>query len=83
MFFVYMIKSIEHNWYYVGSTENIERRLKQHSNGHVKSTKYRAPYELVYTEKYSSVSEARTREKDLKTNRSLKEDIIKKFGPIV
>ena len=83
MFYVYVLKSKNHKWYYVGSTQNVAKRLQQHNTGHVKSTKFRSPYELIYTEEFETVLDARYREKEIKQNRSQKEEIIKKFGPIV
>ncbi len=77
MFYVYVIKSKNHNWYYVGSTQNVENRLLQHNARKVRSTKFRSPYELIYTEEYQTVVMARKREKEIKQNRSLKEAIIK------
>ena len=64
----------------IGSTESIARRLKQHNSGEVISTQFRRPYELIYTEEYGSMEEARLREKELKQNRSKKEDILKKLS---
>ena len=83
MFYVYIIKSKNYKWYYVGSTQNVEQRLQNHNTGQVKSTKFRLPYELIYTEEFETVLGARLREKEIKRSRSIKEDIIKKFGPIV
>ena len=76
MFVVYVIKSTRHKWYYVGSTGNLKRRVKEHNAGRVKSTKFRLPYELIYTKKFKTVEEALEREKKVKQNRSLKERII-------
>jgi len=46
MYYVYFLKSrIKANWIYVGSTDNIERRLKEHEKGLSSSTK---PYLPVY-----------------------------------
>ena len=80
MFYVYIIKSINFNWYYVGSTEDIEKRIHRHNSGDVASTKSRRPYILVYSEKYDTIQEARAREKKMKQNRSIKQDIIKNLA---
>lgn len=77
--FVYFIKSKVTKWVYVGSTSNLPKRLKQHNLGEVRSTKHRAPYEVIYTEIFEDIKEARQREKELKTNRSKKDDILKKL----
>ena len=83
MFYIYVIKSKNYKWYYVGSTKDVQKRLSEHNAGHVRSTKFRLPYELIYTEEFGTVENARQREREIKLNRSTKEDIIKKFGPIV
>ena len=82
MAWVYFIKSLKTgtNWIYIGSTLNLENRLKQHNLGQVKSTQFRRPYKLIYTEEYGSISEARVKEKEFKVNRSKKEDVLKDLG---
>ena len=77
---IYIIKSDLNNWYYVGYTSNIQKRISQHNSKEVRSTKFRAPFTLVYKEEYSSALLARLREKELKTNRCKKNDIIKKLA---
>lgn len=76
MFFVYIIKSHKENWFYVGSTSNLDQRLKYHNNGNVRSTKARKPFSIVYTEEYSSIDKARSREKEIKSKRKENERII-------
>ena len=62
MFYIYILKSIKDNRTYVGYTNNVEERLNKHNSGQVKSTKFRAPLELIYSEKFNSSAEARKRE---------------------
>jgi len=67
MFFVYAIRSIARNYIYVGLTENIERRLKQHNGGYERTTKPYAPFRLILSESFPSRPLARKREKELKS----------------
>ena len=67
MYYVYAIKSIERIYIYVGMTNNIERRLAQHNNGQNRSTKAYKPFKLIYKEIYNTSTEAREREKYLKS----------------
>ena len=67
MFTVYAIKSLLHNFIYVGMTEDIEKRFRRHNNGYNKSTKKFAPFKLIYSEICSNGQEARNREKFLKS----------------
>ncbi|MCB0739842.1 MAG: GIY-YIG nuclease family protein [Chitinophagaceae bacterium] len=67
MIYVYAIRSLKRNYIYVGMSNNIERRIKEHNNGMNRSTKAYKPFELIYKEEYYSRSEARIREKYLKS----------------
>ena len=52
---------------YVGMTENLERRLKEHNKGKSKFTKGNLPWKLIYSEEFPDYSTARKREKYLKS----------------
>jgi putative endonuclease len=67
MYFVYILKSLKDGKYYYGSSENIERRLKHHNSGKVRSTKNRKPLKLHYFEELQTRKEAEVREKYFKT----------------
>lgn len=76
MGYVYVLFSLKDHRTYVGSTNNFERRLKQHNSGQVKSTKLRGPFKLLFTETFDTLSEARKRENWYKSGagrRKLKE----------
>lgn len=68
MYFVYILECAD-GTLYVGSTNNLEKRLHQHNN--LKSgahyTKIRRPVHLRYSEPASSLSEALKREAELKS----------------
>ncbi len=68
MFYVYVLKSLKDNKRYIGFTENLQRRLFEHYNGLVKSTKNRRPLQLVFFEKFTSKKDAMKREKFLKSS---------------
>ena len=63
---VYILKSEKDGNLYIGITPNLIKRLEQHNNGKVKSTKYRRPLLLVYYESYRSFEDAKQRERKLK-----------------
>ena len=65
-YYVYVIKSLIRKILYIGQTQNLERRLKEHNSGKVFFTKPWVPYELVYKEEFDSRLEAVAREKELK-----------------
>lgn len=68
--FVYILKSEVDGRYYIGSTTNLNRRLKQHLAGSTRTTRVWKSNELVYTEKYESIQAARIRERKLKSYKS-------------
>jgi len=84
MCFTYILRSLKDNSYYIGSTREINQRLKRHNSGFVPSTRNKRPYELVYFEEYNSYSLARKRELKIKSwkKRSAIEKLIN-IGPVV
>ena len=81
MFYFYILKSLISLKCYVGSSENIGKRLKFHNLGKVKSTKYDKPWKLVYSESFKNLREARKRELQVKNwkSRLAIERLIKTF----
>lgn len=79
MFFVYILECVDKSLY-VGSSNDIEKRLHQHN--HLKSgahyTKIRRPVILKYKEEFKTFKEARSREAELKRwTRAQKLEFIK------
>jgi len=70
MYFVYILYSPTANKYYVGSCQDIQQRLKDHHNSRSKFTKIVKDWELKYTEKYATRSEAYKREMEIKKKKS-------------
>jgi len=66
MHYVYVLFSEEDKQLYTGSTDDLRSRLKAHSGGFVRATKYRRPLKLIYYEAYLKKSDAKRREKYLK-----------------
>lgn len=66
-FCVYVLFSHKDAFLYIGSTTNIENRLKNHHAGGTKSTSYRRPLELIFCEFYLFEKDARNREMYFKT----------------
>jgi putative endonuclease len=67
MYFLYILKSLTSDRSYIGSTQNLEERLKRHNRNAEKATKNRGPWRVIYLEQYSSRSEAVKREKEIKS----------------
>lgn len=66
MFFVYILRSLKDGQLYIGSTDDLRRRIEEHNTGKSESTKFRKPFKLIYYEAYISERDARHREHNLK-----------------
>jgi putative endonuclease len=67
MFIVYALKSEKDGRIYVGFTQDLSRRLKEHNSGKTRSTKGWLPWNVIYTEEADSREKARAREIYLKS----------------
>ena len=67
MFHTYILQSLKDNKYYIGSTGNLEQRIKAHNLGHSRATKNRIPFKLIYSEEFESKSVAMKRENQIKS----------------
>jgi len=68
-FYVYVLHNPLKNFIYVGYSENLRQRFKEHNSGKSKSTKYYKPLNSIFYEAYSTKSDAKRREVYLKTNK--------------
>jgi putative endonuclease len=66
--YVYALQSKTDDSIYVGYTANLRQRLMEHNAGKNVSTKRARPWVLIFYEAYRTESDARRREKYLKTN---------------
>jgi len=66
-YWVYAISSLHRKYIYVGLTDDLERRFKQHNTGQNPTTKPYLPFKIIHTEKFETRIEAREREKKLKS----------------
>ena len=67
-YYVYVLRSEKDGKFYTGYTQDLKKRLDQHNNGEVTSTKNRRPLKLVYFEGCLNQQDATHREKYLKTS---------------
>ena len=65
--YVYVLRSLKDNHFYVGFTKDLPARLEAHNKGAVFSTRRRAPFELVYWEGCLNQADATPRETYLKS----------------
>ena len=67
MFHVYVLWSKKLRKRYVGSASNIDRRFRNHNSGGSRFTKSGVLWILIHTEEFETLTEARQREKFLKS----------------
>jgi len=79
MYYTYIILSESTDKYYIGHTHDLELRLSRHNDGWTRSTKAGIPWQLMYSEKYMTKSEAMNREYEIKRMKSRKyiDDLMK------
>ena len=70
MSYVYILESVNTGRYYIGCTDDLERRLHEHNNGKSASTKAFRPWRLAHSEYYETLAKARQRERYLKAKKS-------------
>ena len=63
--YVYILKN-QKGLFYIGSTTNLEQRLKQHLKGYIQTTKRMGSFKLVFSQKYENIKDAKKIEYKLK-----------------
>jgi len=66
-YYTYVLKSKKDGLLYIGYTNNLRERIKQHERGEVIATCYRRPLELMYYEACRNKAKALKREHYFKT----------------
>lgn len=66
MHYVYILKSLNDGSLYIGSTENVKNRLKEHNSGKSTYSKNKIPYSLIWFCAFPNKTKALLFEKYLK-----------------
>jgi putative endonuclease len=84
MYYLYVLRSKQDEKFYVGITDDVNRRLAQHNAGFSKYTSKSMPWELIYYEAFTTQKLARIRELKLKNHargiQELKKRILDESG---
>ena len=67
MFYVYILQSKKNKLWYTGFTADLRKRFNEHNQDHVGWTNGRGPFDLIYYEACKNITDARSREKYLKS----------------
>ena len=67
MYYVYVLRSRKNKKFYTGYSADLKKRLKDHNAGKSTATKPHIPYELIFYEAFLNQTDAKSREKYLKS----------------
>ena len=76
LYFTYVLLSLKNGDLYVGSTGDVDNRLKKHNTGKVRSTKTNRPWRLLEYYTFNARSEAVRHEHFLKSHQQ--KELIRK-----
>lgn len=80
MWFFYILQSLKKpDYFYKGSTGNLEKRLIEHNLGKTISNKPYLPFRIVYYEAYVSEKAARLRESAVKQSGSISVPLLRRI----
>ena len=66
MAYVYILQSKRNQRFYIGSTNDLARRLKEHNTGKHHMSKRLQPLKLIFQQEYQDIADARKIEMKLK-----------------
>ncbi len=66
MAYVYILQSQVNFRYYIGSTNNLNRRINEHNSGLSKYTSLTRPFKLVFSQEFKTIQLAKKIESKLK-----------------
>jgi len=79
MFCLYVLVSKKTGRRYVGSTQDVQERLRRHNAAHSKATRHGIPWVLVHAEFFPTRAKAQRRERFYKTGRG-RDDLDQMLG---
>ncbi|MBI3983781.1 GIY-YIG nuclease family protein [Candidatus Microgenomates bacterium] len=68
-YYAYVLANHRKNFLYIGFTTDLRSRFDSHNLGKIRSTRSYRPLKLIHYEAYAEKSDAKRREKYLKSNR--------------
>ena len=78
MYHVYVLRSEKTGRRYVGSSQDIEKRTRQHNSGQSLATRHGVPWKLIHCEEFTNRAEAVRQERFYKTGKG--RDFLDQLG---
>jgi putative endonuclease len=81
---LYILESERTGRFYVGHTNDLDRRFYEHNHGQTKSTRSAATWKLVYVEEHQTKELAYAREREIrswKSARTIRERLLNSVDP--
>lgn len=69
MYYVYVLSSLKYTKSYVGTCDNIDRRITEHNAGKMIFSRRYKPWKIIHLEEYKTLAVAGRRERYLKSGR--------------
>jgi putative endonuclease len=70
MSFLYILESLKNGRYYIGSTNDLVRRILEHNSGKTKSLRSIRPLKIVFQKEFENITDAKNAERKLKKMKS-------------
>jgi putative endonuclease len=67
VYYAYVLKSVDHDYYYKGHCQDLKKRLAEHNAGMTISNRPYLPFVIAYYESFLTEAEAIAREKYFKS----------------
>ena len=81
MHIVYLLQHTQTNEKYIGSTDNLKRRLHEHNSGQQTATRRKSgEWKVIYAEIFRAKTDALARERKLKRNARGRQELYKRIS---
>ena len=58
MYYVYILESLKTKKFYIGTTEDLKRRIREHNSGNSNFTSWSGPYKLIWYSAFKNKEKA-------------------------
>ena len=80
MYYIYLLKHTKTKQIYIGLTNNLKRRIKEHNSNQQKATvRIDGKWKVIYVEIYRNKEDAHRREQRFKQHGRAKQELLKRI----